>query len=120
MSSLDDLVRRARQLHAEGHSQSQISDELNLSMETVTYLLMKDREGAVPKDNVPAFREALREGGKVPVFLSAGDIHIFVAGGSPGYSLYFHYDFPAHQTRKVWGATLTKAGHEVGQSNSKE
>jgi len=50
MSSLDDLVRRARQLHAEGHSQSQISDELNLSMETVTYLLMKEREGAVPKD----------------------------------------------------------------------
>jgi len=50
MSSLDDLIRRARELHAEGHSQSQISDELNLSMETVTYLLMKEREGAVPKD----------------------------------------------------------------------
>jgi orotate phosphoribosyltransferase len=50
MSSLDDLIRRARQLHAEGHSQSQISDELNLSMETVTYLLMKEREGVVPRD----------------------------------------------------------------------
>jgi orotate phosphoribosyltransferase len=50
MSSLDDLVRRARLLHAEGHSQSQISDELNLSMETVTYLLMKEKEGDVPKD----------------------------------------------------------------------
>jgi orotate phosphoribosyltransferase len=50
MSSLDDLIRRARLLHAEGHSQSQISDELNLSMETVTYLLMKEREGDVPKD----------------------------------------------------------------------
>ena len=50
MSSLDDLIRRARLLHAEGHSQSQISDELNLSMETVTYLLMKEKEGAVPKD----------------------------------------------------------------------
>jgi len=50
MSSLDDLIRRARELHAEGHSQSQISDELNLSMETVTYLLMKEREGAVPRD----------------------------------------------------------------------
>ena len=77
-------------------------------------------DGAVPKDSVPAFREALREGGKVPVFLSAGDIHIFVAGGSPGYSLFFHYDFPAHQTRKVWGATLTKAGQEVIQRNAKE
>jgi orotate phosphoribosyltransferase len=50
MSSLDDLIRRARLLHADGHSQSQISDELNLSMETVTYLLMKEKEGAVPKD----------------------------------------------------------------------
>lgn len=37
-------------LHAEGHSQSQISDELNLSMETVTYLLMKEKEGGVPRD----------------------------------------------------------------------
>jgi orotate phosphoribosyltransferase len=50
MSSLDELIRRARLLHAEGHSQSQISEELNLSMETVTYLLMKEKEGAVPKD----------------------------------------------------------------------
>ena len=50
MSSLDELIRRARLLHAEGHSQSQISDELNVSMETVTYLLMKEREGAFPKD----------------------------------------------------------------------
>jgi HTH-type transcriptional regulator, activator of D-glucose/D-fructose catabolism len=50
MSSLDELIRRARHLHTEGHSPSQISDELNLSMETVTYLLMKEKEGAVPKD----------------------------------------------------------------------
>jgi orotate phosphoribosyltransferase len=50
MSSLDELIRRARLLHAEGHSQSQISEELNLSMETVTYLLMKEKGGAVPKD----------------------------------------------------------------------
>ncbi|MDD1662380.1 MAG: orotate phosphoribosyltransferase-like protein, partial [Methanomicrobiales archaeon] len=50
MSSLDELIRRARLLHADGHSQSQISDELNLSMETVTYLLMKEKEGDVPKD----------------------------------------------------------------------
>ena len=50
MSSLDELIRRARLLHAEGHSQSQISEELNLSLETVTYLLMKEKGGAVPKD----------------------------------------------------------------------
>jgi len=50
MSSLDELIRRARLLHAEGHSPSQISDELNLSMETVTYLLMKEKEGTVPRD----------------------------------------------------------------------
>ncbi|MDD1667386.1 MAG: orotate phosphoribosyltransferase-like protein [Methanomicrobiales archaeon] len=50
MSSLDDLMHRARKLHAEGHSPSQISEELSLSMETVTYLLMKEKGGAVPKD----------------------------------------------------------------------
>jgi len=50
MSSLDELISRARQLHAGGHSPSQISDELNLSMETVTYLLMKEKGGNVPKD----------------------------------------------------------------------
>jgi orotate phosphoribosyltransferase len=50
MSSLDDLIRRARHLHTDGHSPSQISEELNLSMETVTYLLMKEKGGAVPKD----------------------------------------------------------------------
>ncbi|HMK15414.1 MAG TPA: orotate phosphoribosyltransferase-like protein, partial [Methanomicrobiales archaeon] len=50
MSSLDELIRRARLLHAEGHSQSQISEELNLSMETITYLLMKEKGGAVPRD----------------------------------------------------------------------
>ena len=33
-----------------GTARARISDELNLSMETVTYLLMKEKEGAVPKD----------------------------------------------------------------------
>ena len=39
MSSLDDLISRAKVLLAEGHSPGQIADELSLSMETVTWLL---------------------------------------------------------------------------------
>ncbi len=33
-----------------GTARARISEELNLSMETVTYLLMKEKEGDVPKD----------------------------------------------------------------------
>ncbi len=39
MSSLDELIRRAKELLSEGHSPGQIADELSLSMETVTWLL---------------------------------------------------------------------------------
>ncbi|MDD1672951.1 MAG: orotate phosphoribosyltransferase-like protein [Methanomicrobiales archaeon] len=50
MSTVDDLIRKAKQLLSEGHSQSQIGDELNLSMETVTWLLTQNRSETVPKD----------------------------------------------------------------------
>ncbi|WML67361.1 MAG: Orotate phosphoribosyltransferase [Methanoregula sp. SKADARSKE-2] len=50
MSSLDDLIGRARVLLAEGHSQGQIADELSLSMETVTWLLTQAKGSAAPKD----------------------------------------------------------------------
>lgn len=50
MSSLDDLIGRARALLSEGHSPGQIADELSLSMETVTWLLTQTKGAAAPKD----------------------------------------------------------------------
>jgi hypothetical protein len=55
----------------------------------------------------------LKPGGRVPIVQSPDDFHIVVAGGSPGYSLLFSYPGPnwANETKKITGATLTKAGH---------
>jgi orotate phosphoribosyltransferase len=50
MSSLDDLISRAKLLLAEGHSPGQIADELSLSMETVTWLLTQAKGAVAPKD----------------------------------------------------------------------
>lgn len=50
MSSLDDLISRAKILLSEGHSPGQIADELSLSMETVTWLLTQAKGSAAPKD----------------------------------------------------------------------
>jgi orotate phosphoribosyltransferase len=50
MSSLEDLIGRAKLLLAEGHSPGQIADELSLSMETVTWLLTQGKGVAAPKD----------------------------------------------------------------------
>jgi orotate phosphoribosyltransferase len=50
MSSLDELIERARVLLSEGHSPGQIADELSLSIETVTWLLTQQKSGAIPKD----------------------------------------------------------------------
>jgi hypothetical protein len=69
-------------------------------------------DGRIRADRAPIFRDALKPGGRVPVVQSPADFHIVVAGGSPGYDLLFGYPGPnwAHQTRKITGATLTKAG----------
>ena len=50
MSSLEDLIGRAKVLLSEGHSPGQIADELSLSMETVTWLLTQGKGVAAPKD----------------------------------------------------------------------
>ena len=69
-------------------------------------------DGRIRADRAPIFRDALKPGGKVPVVQSPDDFHIIVAGGSPGYDLLFSYPGPnrAQQTKKITGATLTKAG----------
>jgi hypothetical protein len=70
-------------------------------------------DGRIRPDRAQIFRDALKPGGRVPIVQSPDDFHIFVAGGSPGYSLLFSYPGPnwANETKKVSGATLTKAGH---------
>lgn len=50
MSSLEELINKARLLHSEGRSPGQISDELSLSAETVTWLLTQKKVGDAPKD----------------------------------------------------------------------
>jgi len=50
MSSLDDLISRAKMLLSEGHSTGQIADELSLSMETVTWLLTQAKGTTAPRD----------------------------------------------------------------------
>jgi orotate phosphoribosyltransferase len=50
MSSLDELIRKAKELLSEGHSPGQIADELSLSMETVTWLLTQAKGAEIPKD----------------------------------------------------------------------
>ena len=53
MSSLDELIKKAKNLHSEGRSTSQIADEMSLSAETITWLLTQQKgEKAAPKDIV--------------------------------------------------------------------
>jgi len=72
--------------------------------------------GEIPPDRVPVFKEALKPGGKLPILDRPEDIRIVVAGGIPGYTfgmMYYReglYAPTSDQTRKIRGATLTKAG----------
>ena len=50
MSTIEDLIQKARDLRSEGHSPGQIADELSLSMETVTWLLTQEKGASTPKD----------------------------------------------------------------------
>ena len=69
-------------------------------------------DGRIRPDRAQIFLDNLKPGGRVPVVQSPDDFHIIVAGGSPGYDLLFTYPGTnwAHQTKKITGATLTKAG----------
>jgi hypothetical protein len=69
-------------------------------------------DGRIRSDRAQIFLDNLKPGGRLPVVQSPDDFHIVVAGGSPGYDLLFTYPGTnwAHQTVKITGATLTKAG----------
>jgi hypothetical protein len=69
-------------------------------------------DGRIRPDRAQIFLDNLKPGGRVPVVQSPDDFHIVVAGGSPGYDLLFTYPGTnwAHETKKITGATQTKAG----------
>ena len=51
MSSLEELMTKAKALRTEGHSVEQIADELSLSSDTTTWLLTQSKTNIpVPKD----------------------------------------------------------------------
>ena len=51
MSSLEELMAKAKDLRADGHSAGQIADALSLSVDTVTWLLTQSKTNmAVPQD----------------------------------------------------------------------
>jgi hypothetical protein len=72
--------------------------------------------GVVPADRKAVFEAVLKPGGRVPVLISPENLHFFVAGGAPGCAFSFnYYRLPPYNrtailTRRVTGATLTKAG----------
>jgi hypothetical protein len=72
--------------------------------------------GVVPQERKEVFEAALRPGGMVPVLISPENVNLFVSGGAPGcafsysYSRIPPYNYMALMTRKITGATLTKAG----------
>jgi hypothetical protein len=74
------------------------------------------RMGVVPPDRARVFETALKPGGKVPVLVTPESLHFFVAGGDPGAAFAFNYlRLPPYNklgimTRKITGATQTKAG----------
>ncbi|HJJ36721.1 MAG TPA: orotate phosphoribosyltransferase-like protein [Methanocorpusculum sp.] len=52
MTSLEDLIQKARDLQNDGHPVGQIADELSLSTDTITWLLTQGsaKKSAAPKD----------------------------------------------------------------------
>jgi hypothetical protein len=82
------------------------------SQNEVDFIKASIADGRIRPDRAQVFLDALKPGGRVPVVQSPDDFHIVVAGGSPGYDLLFTYPGTnwAHQTKKIAGATLTKAG----------
>ena len=72
--------------------------------------------GRIPPDRIPAFQEALKPGGKVPIVITPEDIHLFVVGypvGGQIVQMSYHrapYKWSSHQTKPIRGSTLTKAG----------
>jgi hypothetical protein len=87
-----------------------------LSPKEIQAVQRRIEAGEIPQDRIPAFKEALKPGGKVPLLERQEDIHIIVAGGIPGYTFgTFYFSTPPYnttslQTKLIRGATLTQVG----------
>ena len=70
----------------------------------------------LPIDRVPVWEKGLKPGGKVPVLVTADDLHFVVVGTAKGKSItgwsYTRapYTWSSHRTTRIKDATLTKAG----------
>ncbi|UCC17150.1 MAG: hypothetical protein JSU58_00965 [Dehalococcoidales bacterium] len=110
-----------------GYDQQKLQEEIfnraslyyeELREEEVTSITMAMELGIVPPERKELFEAALKPGGKVPVMMSPENVHLFVSGGAPGCAFSFNYyrlppyNQTALMTRKITGATLTKAGSQ--------
>jgi hypothetical protein len=118
----------ATELKKMGFDQLRLQDEVykrtSVPYEELTELEIKSIRKAIELGVVPAarrsvFEEALKPGGMVPVMIEPDDLYFFVAGGAPGCAFSFDYlrippyNYTAVLTKKISGATLTKAGKTV-------
>jgi hypothetical protein len=110
-----------------GYDQEKLQEEIfkrasfefeELKEEEITSIRMAMESGVVPPERKNFFEAALKPGGKVPVMISPENVHLFVSGGAPGCAFSFsYYRLPPYNktalmTRKITGATLTKAGSQ--------
>jgi len=108
-----------------GYDQKGLQDEIykqvsvpyeELSRQEIKAIQTGIELGVVPANRKPVFEAALKPGEKVPLLMSPENLHLFVSGGAPGcaFSLNYYrvppYNQTALMTKKITGATLTKAG----------
>ena len=115
----------AAEFNRMGYNQKRLQDEV-YKRSSVPYDELSEAErkaiktgielGVVPADRKVAFLEELKPGGMVPVVLYPENLHFFVVGGAPGAAFSWNYprippyNYTGILTKKINGATLTKAG----------
>ena len=115
------VMQLDRQGHTRASLQKLIYERATIPYEKLTPAEIASIEpridsGEIPKDRVSVFLDALKPGGRLPMLDRPEDIRIIVAGGIPGYSFGMNYwreglyAPTSDQTKKIRGATLTKAG----------
>ena len=115
------VMQLDRQGHTRASLQKLIYERATIPYEKLTPVEVASIQpridsGEIPKDRVSVFLDALKPGGRLPMLDRPEDIRIIVAGGIPGYSFGMNYwreglyAPTSDQTKKIRGATLTKAG----------
>ena len=115
------VMQLDRQNHTRASLQKLIYERATIPYENLTpaeiaSIQPRIDSGEIPKDRVSVFLNALKPGGRLPMLDRPEDIRIIVAGGIPGYSFGMNYwreglyAPTSDQTKKIRGATLTKAG----------